>query len=311
MNDTDTQERHPSSLSDEERAAMIESDPSAFDKDELEEGDETGKAGDDLGEGASAGAPKVEDDDAAKAATDSAPPRERFNEVIDQRNAAEAVVLTQAAELAALRERVATMQAQPPKDFEAEYVQAKTDYDEGKLDEDEYEKARRTIQREEFGHISKVASLQDRQETLEVAAAHDWDAQVAAFRTDNPGFLEGDGNADVFNRALQSVAAFHGVEISNEQLLAEAGEMAFKRTGYLPPVKAGTAAPSQRPGDARRSQNAQRSADASATPPLITGGVGERGGPARNLDLGHVKPGNFSKNLSKTEQEALLGEGAV
>ena len=60
------------------------------------------------------------------------------------------------------------------------------------------------------------------------------------------------------------------------------------------------------PHDARNKADAQAAAKASGAPPAVTGGVSSGGGPAGNIDMEKLKPGQFSK-LSKDQQAALLG----
>ena len=332
-------QKHPSSLSAEALAALQASDPSAFDQDSDADADADGEGGGtdaagaaaggaDAGsapaEGAVAGTAAGGGDAAAGTAAASGAdagaarvvPAARLAEVVGQRNAAETMVANQAAELAALRERLAAATAAPPKDFEAAYLEAEKRFDDGLIDQSEWEKEKRQLQREEFQHISKVEALQEQTTTMEAAVARSWNEEVKAWRDSCPGFLDKEGNAEVFNRALNSVAAFHGDKITDAELLKRASEMAFEATGYVPPAKAAAAAKTGEPaagdaGAARRAQNAMRAADASATPGAVAGGVGERGGPGRDIDLTHVKPGTFSKSLSKADQEALLGPGAV
>jgi hypothetical protein len=339
---TDTDSTHPNSMSDADKQALRESDPAAFDDDApapTNEGDAAAaadaaadpaaaSAGDpaaDADAGAAA-APAADDAsaDAAAAAADAgagtgkAPPavvpKDRLDEVIDQRNQAERLSTQQAVELEQLRARLAALEA--PKDYEAEYLAIEKKYDDGELDDAQKAAAIRQVSREEQAFIARRSAMQTQQDTLESTLQRTWEQEVAAFTQRNPGFLEAPGNADVFQRALNATAAFYGNTISQAELLNKAAKQAFEFTGYKSP-NAQTAAdlagdpPAGDAGAERRAQNAARATDAGGTPPQIAGGVGERGGPNRGVDLDNLKPGTFSKKLSVEEQEKLLGPGAV
>jgi hypothetical protein len=329
---TDNPNNHPSSMSDADKQALRESDPAAFDDetqppagdapneaagDATNAGADGSEAADGSGDGTDAGqGDEAQDagDPAAKAGTGKAPPavvpKDRLDEVIDQRNQAERLSTQQAVELEQLRARLAELEA--PKDYEAEYLAIEAKYDAGDMDEAQRAAAIRQVAREEQQFIARRAALQTQHEVLESAVQKSWDEEVAAFAARNKGFLDVDTNVEVFQRALNATAAFYGNTISQAELLNKAAKQAFEFTGYQPP--GGAPEPAAGAADkaaARRAQNAARATDAASTPPQITGGVGERGGPARGVDLEHLKPGTFSQKLSKEEQEKLLGPGAV
>ena len=247
-------------------------------------------------------------------------PKSRLDKVIEQRNTAEALARDQARELAALRDRIAG--AKPPKDFNAEFEKILADSNKGLIDDDERERQLRALNREEAAWIADQRSLESQRVSKEQAVQRSWAETVNQWSGENPGFLANKENAEVFQRALDSVVAFHGTDITNEFLLEEASKLAFAKTNYQPPVKEGAAAgatgadvaagaTAAAAGNARRAQNAARAATAAGAPPPITGGTGNRLAAERTPDLANVKPGNFSKQFSKAEQEKLLGEGAV
>lgn len=330
-------ERHPSSMSDEEKAELRKSDPSAFDEEPAaaagngddDKGDAAAAGGDDAGEAgegqgedggaAGGGNESAEADDTAAGEASGADaagkpaagepgkaaiPKARLDEVIRQRNAAESVVKQQQEELAQLRQSIA--ENKPPKDFDAEFDALDKKYDAGEIDESEYNKQTRALTREEGRYVARAEALRSRQETVQELTNNSWDADVKAWSAQNPGFLE--KHAEVFQKALNATAQLYGTDLSNSDMLEKASKMAFELTDYKPP--AGSAADAgTKPGASRRVQNAERAAAASAAPAIPTGGVGGRGRES-SVDLSHIKPGEFSK-LPKAEQEKLLGRGAV
>jgi hypothetical protein len=339
---TENNPRHPSSMSAEDLQALRAADPAAFDEeadassgtdsdDAAADGadDDRADAGDAAADGAAddgAGADQDATADAADAADTAAPtakdgrpdkvPVARLNEVIGQRNAAEELARQQAAELAELRARLAS--AAPPKDFDAEYAALLARYESNDIDSIEYEREKLKLLREETQHVAKVNALQAQQEGLESAVNRSWDDEARLFTSQHPEFFASAENHELFQRAVNAMALLHG-DISNAALLAKAGESAFPMAGYTPPTASSgggadanaAATQGQDAAAARRAQNAQRAADASAAPPAIAGGTGNRGGPERGVDLTTIKPGTFSKNLSRAEQEKLLGDGAL
>lgn len=334
MTDTNNP-RHPSTMTEEEKKALIASDPSAF-EDADTTGDDANATGADAGDadggekdqgnkdvdgaaaaaaatnGAGKGAAAAATDDPAAKRTSETVPAARLAEVVAQRNSAEDLARTQAAELQALRARLSETEAKPPKDFDAEFAEIQRKYNAGELDEGEKDQAIRKLSREEARHEATIVALKTQHQTTTAAVTRSWDEEVAAWSKANPGFLAGDGNSAIFDRALAAVQTLHGEGISNQKLLAEASKLAFEMTGYQPPAGAEgtTGADDPKAGAARRQQNAQASAAASSQPAAITGGVGGRGGPGKDIDVKAMKPGTFSK-MSRADQERLLGEGAV
>lgn len=321
-----TQLNHPNNMSAEDLATLKASDPDAFADDDAaptdpEAGDAVAPAKDaadkageeDGGAAAAEGGEGASADDGGTGKTPQPIPQARLNEVVAQRNQAEALARQQAAELEELRARLAASTApEPPKDFDDEFDAVMTRYEAGEIDEAEKDRELRKIAKEEkaydlevASHNARVAALETQRNTSEAVMARSWNEEVAAWSAQNPGFMAGEGNAETFQRAINAVIAFRGDAIANSELLAEASRMAFAETGYTPPEAAAEAGASA--GTARRTQNAQRAAAASMTPPAINGGVGGRGGPERNLDVANLKPGTFSK-LSKAEQARLLGD---
>lgn len=257
-------------------------------------------------------------------------PKSRFDKVIEQRNTAEALARDQTRELNALRERIAG--AKPPKDFDAEFNKILDDSNKGLIDDDERDRQLRSLNRDEAKWIADQSALESQRVSKEAAVQRSWAETVNGWAAENPGFFVNKDNttnkenAEIFQKALDSIVAFHGTDITNEFLLDEASKLAFAKTGYVPPVTqdeaaAGTTGAAAavgatggtgpKPGDARRAQNTTRAAIAAGQPPPITGGTGNRLAAERSPDLDKVKPGQFSKQFSKAEQEKLLGEGAV
>lgn len=319
-------------MSEEERQALRDSDPAAFDAeadgDEDKAIDADGTADADNGDGGDKNADvegNVEGDDDKKKDDDkgdAAPPmvpKSQLTGVVKERNEFKELSKRQAAELEELRKRMGDHKA--PRDFDAEfsgiqdkYDKALQDYDAGEISIDELRAAEkdknsglRKLNQDEARFISQQESLKTAHETQTANANRTWAEDVSAWSDKNPGFLAEEGNKEVFQRALKAVVAYRGADITNEQLLAEAAEMAFRDTGYAPP--AGSEAPkgeAQQRIAARRDQNGKAAAAAAATPPANRAGTGTRARGAEP-DLAGMKPGKFSQQFTRAQQEEILG----
>jgi len=323
-------------MSEEDRKALIDSDPAAFDVETKEKKDEDKVAqpaadpdadpegkeptADGVEGGDTAGGDDKQDDPDKTAAeandkegkgerVDQQVPRSQLNGVVRERNEYKELSRRQAAELEQLRQRMGEHKA--PRDFEGEFNKILADYDAGQIDDREKDVALRKLNQEEARFISQQESLKSQHETKTEDANLTWKADMTAFADRNPGFLSNDENVETFQRALAAVVAYRGGNISNDQLISEAAEMAFRDTGYTPPTSANGAgkqnAAAQKRIEDRRRENAQATAAAADTPPRNAGGTGTRAAAAPAADLSTMKAGNFSKQFTRAQQEEMLG----
>lgn len=344
---------HPSSLSDEDKAAMRAADPAAFDDDEV---------GDDTDEGAGEKTPEelaaeaaaagktdegktdpTEEEKAAAAAAAAG----TTGELTDEQKAAAAAGVAAgktpeeiAAELAAaegegkkknvefvpmgrfnevlsqlnqLKEFKNTISQAPaaPKDFDAEFKAIQDKYDAGDLTLDERLAEERALGREEAQYTALVTVHQANNANALTAAENDWTQQVGAWSTANAEFLSNPIRKDAVGRLMDQLGA--DATLSNEALLEKVQQAAFEAFNWKvePVTPADKVGDGKDPHAQRRADNAAATAAASAVPGQLNGGVGGRGGPEKVVDLDNVKPGSFSKSLTKEQQEKLLGEGAL
>ena len=337
---------HPNSLSDEQKAEMRAADPAAFDDDE---GDANAAAGEKTAEELAAEAAaadktdegKTEEEKAAAAAAAAATGAELTDE---QKAAAAAGVAAGktteeiAAELAAggdkvdkkafdgvladlraTRDEVKELKAfkntisqapAAPKDFDAEFKSIQKQYDDGDLTLDERLAAERALGREEAQYTALVTVHQANNANALTAAENDWTQQVNAWSKENAEFLSNPIRNDAVRRLMDQLGA--DPSLSNEQLLEKVQAAAFEAFNWkTEPVTPADKVDGKDPHASRRAANAAAAASASAVPGQLNGGVGGRGGPEKVVDLDNVKPGSFSKSLTKEQQEKLLGEGAL
>jgi len=312
---------HPSTMTDEEKAALIASDPSAFDEDDAPSRSleaDTNDAGDDAGAktdtGETVAAGDAGDDDSADMI-----PKARFNEMLGRAKDAEA-------KLAAQEAAAAAAAAEPTRNVAEEFAAAEAVYDARNAELlEQYEatdisftefhaeqakalKAYNATNRE----LSKLEAVQTaRQEQARIEsekANQSWQTTVTAWREANAEFL---GNAIRYN-AVAALIDEIGKDgsLSDTELLAKVEAQAYEAFNWQG-ARTETGKQAQAtPHATRNATDARAASSASAQPGQITGGVGARGAPTGKIDLSTLKPGEFSKQ-SKAEQEKLLGEGAV
>lgn len=311
MSDNAPKGQHPSTLTDEETAALRASDPAAFEDGDSQEAPAPGDKGADNPAEPATEAESKSDEGAPDPETGTAPPdmipRSRLNQVRDREKTKDQLIEQQGQELRQLREAIEANKA--PKDFAAERKTIIQKYDDGDLDDDERDEALQVLADERMDHVARSAALSALQQTREATIKRGWDATVAEWSNAHAEFLADKTNAEVLQRSINSVIALHGDSIGNDELLAKAAEQAFAFVGYTPHGEA--AATTSEAAANRRAQNARAASDASSAPPSISGGVGERGGPSRDVDVSNIKPGTFSKKLTPDQQEKLLGAGAL
>ena len=305
--------KHPSDMSADERAALVASDPAAFDEDDAVDtatatGDETNDtpAETDAGNATAAADDAAADDDTAKPVDQRA-----FNGVLSDLRDTRAELSAAQRELQALREKFNAAEAPPARDFAAERKALKEKFDDGELDDDDYQEQREALLLEEAEQkaLAKFTAQQQQQRTAQQQSqadqvAADWDAKLKAWMTDNSEFCSNPLRVDALGTLIQTLGA--DTSLSNEDLLKAVEAKAFEAFNWEKPGAAARHA-------GRNAADAAAAARASATPPSLSAGVGvgARGsGEGGGVDMEHMKPGQFSK-LPRAEQERLLGEGAL
>lgn len=296
-------DKHPSAMTDDERAALVASDPEAFDeepqKDVSEQGDDAPK-----GEDKAAGedTPNRDEDDAKPV------DQRAFNGVLAELRELRQSEREAKRELQELREKFAAP-AEPERDFDAERAALKEKLENGDLDDDEYQEAKDALLVEQAEARAAARFEQQRQaqvrQQIEQQAqqqAQSWNQKIGAWVEQNQEFMANPIRADAIAGLIQKLGA--DPNIPDDDLLKQVESAAFDAFNWK---AAATPAPNKHAG--RNAADAAAAAAASAAPPAITGGVGNRG-TASGIDLASLKPGTFS-SLPKADQERLLGEGAL
>lgn len=284
--------KHPSAMTEEERQALVASDPEAFDEDEP--GDKTGQA---------------EDADASAEGGDDAKPVDQraFNGVLSDLRDTRKELSAAQRELQEMREKF----AEPPqveRNFDEERAALKARYDDGDLDYDQYEEEKEALllEQAEARALAKLAQQQQaaaEQQASSAAAEQQaaWNEKVGAWVNANKDFMSNPVRANAVRDLIGQLG--QDVTLSDDELLAAVETAAFEAFNWQAPAKQHAA---------RNAADAAAASKASATPPSLSAGVGVggRGSGETGIDLGAIKPGTFSK-LPKAEQERLLGEGAL
>jgi len=314
--------QNPNNMTPEALAALRASDPSAFDDDVPSTGaedDDDDKVKEPVEDDKTETPDKVADkeppaDDAIKHAP-KVIPEPRFAEVVAQRNAAEEAAALKEAENQALLQEIATLkgnkEAAPQRDFVAEHAELMRRYDEdGDLTFAEYEaeKFKLLADMQKADVDAKINERekqreQNEQQKLQETIDQDWKSANIDWKKANTEFLALPGASVAMQNAINFVDS-ENPELAPTELLAKAHEVAARMIG----VEIKT--PQANKTTTRAVDIARASSAAANTPPVVTGGVGSRGGPQSTVDVANIKPGNFSK-LPKDKQEELLGPGAL
>lgn len=293
-------DKHPSAMTDEERAALIASDPDAFD----EERADAVTSGEPEGEGKAVGedAPKPDDDDAKPV------DQRAFNGVLAELRELRQSEREAKRELQELREKFAAP-AEPERDFDAERAALKEKLENGDIDDDQYQEAKDALLVEQaelraVARYEQQRQAQVRQQIEQQAQqqAQSWNQKIGAWVEQNQDFMANPIRADAVAGLIQKLGA--DPNVTDDDLLKQVESAAFDAFNW---TAAATPAPNKHAG--RNAADAAAAAAASAAPPAITGGVGNRV-TASGIDLTSLKPGTFS-SLPKADQERLLGEGAL
>lgn len=305
------EQKHPSDMSEDERQALVDSDPAAFDQDvdndaSNAEPDATRTAADDtepeVERAGETKGPDAEDDSDGGKPVDT----RAFNGVL-------AELRSTRQELKELRERMSAQpepEPEPERDFEEERQALRGKYDTGELDDEEYEAQREALLLEQAETRAlarlKAQAQAEAERTAQAQAAtvaEDWTSKINAWVEANQDFCSNAVRLNAVQGLIQSIGA--DPNLSNEDLLKRVEKEAFEAFNW-------SSKGADKPHAARNANDAAAAARASAAPPSLSGGmgVGNRGGGESGIDVAALKPGQFSK-LPKAEQERLLGEGAL
>lgn len=329
-------ERHPSSLSDEDKAALRASDPAAFDDDDVPAaGDDKVAAAADAAKAPPAegnpkpkeeGKPEGEDgaDPAAAAEVGAGGDKPNGKEAnpADQR-----AVSGLLKELQQTRQELAQLKAEksdPPRDFKAEIdaIDTKLDtdqkalldkYDAGEIDATElateqgkllkeYQRGTRDVMLAESEHRAVAAVEKREAEHAAQTAQQQWDNDIGKWKEANAAFLENPIRRDAVSNLLNQLGA--DANMTNEQVIEQMQKAAFEAFNWAPEKPAGDLHAE------RNKRDAKAIASVAADTPPVNGGVGNRGQSEHPVDVSNMKPGTFSK-LPGSEQEKLLGQGAL
>lgn len=289
---------HPTAMSDEAKAALIASDPAAFD---AEPAGDAGAADDTAAKEAAA---EQETADKAAAEAEEAKksdmiPKGRLNEVLRERDAERERAEALAAELAALKNGPPVDYAEEIKKLDASWNSDGDDAFEGP--HAEYLEKRDALLVQQAKADAKVEFAKEQaQRTAEEQLAA-WDKAANAFIDKDERYKNPDEFAR-FNEALEIQFARNPQGTHDDWLQA-----AHKHVQALAIVE-GRAQPEtpKGPHDDRNKADATAAAKASSAPPILNGGVSSGGGPIGNVDVSKIKPGQFSK-LTPEQQAAALG----
>ena len=300
----------PATKSDDELAALKAADPAAFDLDEAPpQTDEERAAAESADKEAADAAAKAEAEK-AEAAKDEAVDRRKFDGVLGDLRDTRATLAQERARAEALAAEVAALKAGPAVDYGDEIK--KLDAAWNSDDEDafngthaEYLEQRDAllVQKAEADALVKFEQAQAKRSAEEQLAA--WDKTANAFVAANDRYKDPEELAR-FNEALELQFARNPQGAHADWLAA-----ADKHVQALAIVE-GRAQPEAKtepkgPHDDRNKADAVASTKASAAPKTVAGGVSSAGGPIGTVDFANLKPGTFSKNLSRDQQAAALG----
>lgn len=281
----------PSHKTEEELAALRAAHPAAFDDDvpndiEADKDAEAERLAAEKAEAEKAEAERAE----AEAKKPDMIPKGRLNEVLAERDRERERAEQLAAELEALKKG-------PPVDYAAEVAALDASWNDDQFDGTHAEyMAKRDgliVARAEQDAIQRYEQTLAEREAQK--AAEQWATVANAFVEAHPEYRDASAKVEL-------EAALHGVfakfpDASDADKLERAHKIVLAMNGK---------AAEKSPTNDRDKADAQAAARASAQPPAISGGVSSAGGPAGNIDMQNLKPGQFSK-LSKDQQEALLG----
>lgn len=277
----DTNE-HPSAITDEQRAALVASDPAAFDQDDEQPEQQAEQQAEPQPEPQAPEPTKADDEPKTI-------PKGRFNEVLAERDRERERAEALAAELEALKKG-------PPVDYDAEVkaLDAAWNDDEFEGSHADYLNKRDGLiaARAEQAAIEKYEQMQAEREAQKAAEA--WASAANAFVEAHPEYTEPASKAEL-EAALHGVfAKFPGA--SDAEKLERAHKIVLALNGKE----------ERGPHGARNAADASAASKAAAQPPMPRAGAGNRSAVDGEIDYANLKPGQFSK-LTKEQQAAALG----
>lgn len=312
MSDTKEQHlqhgQHPSTMTDDQKAELRASDPSAFDDDAPAPSDEVAapaaEAKTDGAEGEAAAGDGGEGGDTQPAA--GFIPKGRLNEALAQRDRERERAERAEAEIAELR-------AGPKVDYDEEIRKLDATWD-GEGDDEfdgthaDYLKQRDTLVAKRVEQTTREAVAKEAMERQQQQHAEQWTHDLQAFLDADPThaiYGQKKAMADALTAEVQEV--YNDTPgLSNADLLAKAHANLTSALGLQAPA----AAP-QGPHAARNAADARATAAASAAPPAINGGVGARGTPSADQTVGDDTTPDQWRRLSKEEKAKALGGDAA
>lgn len=275
---------HPSAITDEQRAALVASDPAAFDED-VPDTTEAERAASEKAEAEKAEVEKAE----AEAKKPDMIPKGRLNEVLAERDRERERAEALAAELEALKKG-------PPVDYDAEVNALDKAWNEDDFEgshEDYLNKRDGLIAaRAEQAAIEKYEQMQAEREAQKAAEA--WASAANAFVEAHPEYTDAASKAEL-------EAALHGVfakfpDASDSEKLERAHKIVLALNGK----------DERGPHNTRNAADASAASKAAAQPPMPRVGAGNRSAVDGEIDYANLKPGQFGK-LTKEQQAAALG----
>lgn len=266
---------------------------------------ETGAEGED-GEGDAAGDKETFDPELLKAVASDGPviPKPRFDEATARLKD----------ELRASREEADALRAKlpttPPRDFAAESTALEERYEAGEIDDEQYRKDLRALERDigrEEGRAQREREIIEQQQT---AAAASWAKTIHAWETENADFLANGYRRRIVKDLLEEYGK--DPNLSDDELIAKMQAEAFEAANWNPAGGASatedeSTAPPAKPGNphaARDARDAKAQASASAAPLAASAGAGNRGTrPGLPANLVGVKGKDYD-SLPKDLREA-------
>lgn len=254
-------------------------------------------------------------------------PKKRFNEVLEQRDAAkqraaqleqeraDLVARLEAAEAANKTAAQEQADAAAQRDIRAELEALDDQYDLGDLDVGEYRKQQRVLQRALDKQIEDRASAAAKavgaaavQEDRALSNQQQFERARDGFlaRPENKMFNDHVPAATALNAAMQEIAAANPTKRFTHEELFEAGRARMVEVGMLA-APAGATDPKKATEEQRARQSAQQNATAALIPPHPAGGRGDRGNADPAIDMTSVSASEWAK-LPQARRDELLGK---
>lgn len=122
-----------------------------------------------------------------------------------------------------------------PKDFDAEFTSLQQKFDDGDLDDAQYQQQMRAISREEADHTAKVAVWEDRQQRRTAEQEDAFNTAALAWQGQHAEFLANPLHVKSMNDALVMIAQ-QEPGLTADELVEKAGNATFDAFNYTPPT---------------------------------------------------------------------------